>query len=209
MAVNCILLSVHTMKSRKIRQMRKLSRGPELINIWISLLCLAGESGDSGYLYMADDVPYTVETLSIELEYDAGLIAEAITLFLSWKMIALDHGAIRFMSWDKYQNSDNVPPSAKAKRKKTQNIRKQAVKRIGVEPSELSPEDTVSPLGGLGKNLVYLSDAQMGDLLDRMDVNTFDRYIGIVAQQIEMGRTVKNAYNLILRMATEDGVIKK
>lgn len=208
MAVNCILLSVNTMKSRKIRQMRKLSRGPELINIWISLLCLAGESGDSGYLYMADNVPYTVETLSIELEYDAGLIAEAITLFLSWKMIAVDSGVIRLLSWDKYQNSDNVPQSAKAKRKKTQSIRRQAVKRIGVEPGEPSPEDIVSPLGGLGKGVVFLSDSQIGDLLDRMDVNTFDRYIGVVAQQIEMGRTVKNAYNLILRMAKEDGVIQ-
>lgn len=208
MAVNCILLSVSTMKSRKIRQMRKLSHGPELINIWISLLCLAGESGNSGYLYMAEDIPYTVETLSIELEYDAGLIAEAITLFLSWKMIALDHGVIRLMSWDKYQNNDNVPQSAKSKRKKTQNIRKQAVKRIEVEPCNLSNTETISPLGGLGKNLVYLSEEQMGDLLDRMDINTFDRYIGIVAHQIEMGRKVNNAYSLILRMAKEDGIIK-
>lgn len=66
-------------------------------------------------------------------------------------------------------------------------------------------------LGGIGKGVVFLSDEQMGDLLDKLSLEEFDRYVGIVAD-CELGGkpfTKKTHYKAILDMAIKDRKIKK
>ncbi len=66
-------------------------------------------------------------------------------------------------------------------------------------------------LGGKGKGVVFLSDEQMSDLLDRLSLEEFDRYVGIVADCELNGKpfTKKTHYKAILDMAIKDRKIKK
>lgn len=66
-------------------------------------------------------------------------------------------------------------------------------------------------LGGIGKGVVFLSDEQMSDLLDKLSVEEFDRYVGIVADCELNGKpfTKKTHYKAILDMAIKDRKIKK
>ena len=71
------------------------------------------------------------------------------------------------------------------------------------------PESNVTVMGGsLGKGVVFLSQEQMDDLLDRMGIDTFDYYVDKLSRFIiEKKARVKNHYDTILKWWTEDGKI--
>ena len=64
--------------------------------------------------------------------------------------------------------------------------------------------------GDLGKGVVFLSDEQMDDLLDKLSLEEFDYYVGVVADCILSGRPFKRKthYQAILDMAAQDRRIK-
>lgn len=64
--------------------------------------------------------------------------------------------------------------------------------------------------GELGKGVVFLSNEQMDDLLDKLSIEEFDYYVGVVADCILSGRPFKRKthYQAILDMATQDRRVK-
>lgn len=83
----------------------------------------------------------------------------------------------------------------------------------GTENFDFSPElSTVEDakrkmLGGeLGKGVVLLSDKQIKDLLDKLSLEEFNHYVGVVADCILKGKqfTRKTHYRAILDMAEKD-----
>ena len=71
-------------------------------------------------------------------------------------------------------------------------------------------EHTVKVLNGeLGKGVVFISDAQFDDLLDRMDLETFNYYVDKLSNFIiRNGAHVKNHYETILKWWQEDGATR-
>ena len=71
-------------------------------------------------------------------------------------------------------------------------------------------ESAVKAVGGtLGKNVVFLSDAQMEDLLERMDLQSFDYYVDKLSEFIlRNDARVKNHYETILRWYEQDGLVR-
>lgn len=62
-------------------------------------------------------------------------------------------------------------------------------------------------LGGeLGKGVVFLSNAQMDDLLEKLSIEEFNHYVSVVADCIQKGKTYKKKthYQAILEMAIAD-----
>ena len=64
--------------------------------------------------------------------------------------------------------------------------------------------------GNLGKGVVLLSQEQMDDLLDKLSIEEFDHYVGVVADCILKGKPFKRKthYQAILDMAIADRRIK-
>ena len=64
--------------------------------------------------------------------------------------------------------------------------------------------------GELGKGVVMLSQEQMDDLLDKLSLDEFNHYVGVVADCILNGKryTKKTHYQAILDMAAKDRRIK-
>ena len=60
--------------------------------------------------------------------------------------------------------------------------------------------------GSLGKGVVLLSDEQMDDLLDKLSIDEFNKYVGIVADCELSGKpyTKKTHYQAILDMVAKD-----
>ena len=71
-------------------------------------------------------------------------------------------------------------------------------------------EDKLSLIGGkLGKGVVYLTDRQFDDLLDKLGMDAFNRYVERLADFIlEKGAYVKNHYETILKWWEEDRKVK-
>ena len=67
-------------------------------------------------------------------------------------------------------------------------------------------EKAVRMVGGeLGKGVVFLSDDQIGDLLDKLDIDTFDYYVEKLARFIlKNDANVKNHYETILKWWRQD-----
>jgi hypothetical protein len=60
--------------------------------------------------------------------------------------------------------------------------------------------------GNLGKGVVMLSSEQIDDLLEKLSIDEFDYYVGVVAECILSGKkyTRKTHYQAILDMAEKD-----
>ena len=71
-------------------------------------------------------------------------------------------------------------------------------------------ETNVKVVGGeLGKNVVFLSDNQIADLLEQMDIDTFDHYVDKLSSFIiKNDAHVKNHYETILRWWEEDSALR-
>ena len=69
---------------------------------------------------------------------------------------------------------------------------------------------TVNVLGGeLGKGVVFISDAQFSDLLDKMGLDTFDHYVDKLSNFIIQNNAhVKNHYETILKWWQEDAALR-
>ena len=71
-------------------------------------------------------------------------------------------------------------------------------------------ETNVKVVGGaLGKNVVFMSDNQIADLLEMMDLDTFDYYVDKLSSFIiKNDAHVKNHYETILRWWEEDSTLR-
>lgn len=81
----------------------------------------------------------------------------------------------------------------------------------GGDGLDIDDGDKLKQIGGdLGKGVVFLSDNQTGDLLDRMDVDAFDYYVDKLANFIiRNDAKVKNHYETILKWWREDGATRR
>lgn len=68
----------------------------------------------------------------------------------------------------------------------------------------------VNVVGGeLGRNVVFLSEAQIGDLLDKMGMEAFDHYVEKLSNFIiKNGAHVKNHYETILKWWKQDAAVQ-
>ena len=71
-------------------------------------------------------------------------------------------------------------------------------------------EKLVRAVGGsLGKGVVFMSDEQVSDLLDKMGIETFDYYVDKLSNFIiNNGASVKNHYETILKWWREDSKLE-
>ena len=62
----------------------------------------------------------------------------------------------------------------------------------------------------MGGGVVFLSDDQMSDLLDRLSIDEFDYFVGVIRDQELAGKHYKKKthYQAILSMALKDRKIK-
>ena len=81
----------------------------------------------------------------------------------------------------------------------------------GGDGLDIDDGDKLKQIGGdLGKGVVFLSDNQTSDLLDRMDVDAFDYYVDKLANFIiRNDAKVKNHYETILKWWREDGATRR
>lgn len=227
-------------RSRKIKLIENKPDGDTIIVIWIKLMLLAGVINDGGAVYVTPEVPYELEELADELRRPVEIVGKALDMFQRYGMISIDDGFIYLTSWEKYQNVDGLERIREQNRIRKQRQRaKQGdvndMSRDGhvtvtpchdteeeVEedeekefhsfiPAAIKEEAKRKVLGGsLGKGVVLLSDEQMDDLLNKLSLDEFDRYVGIVADMELSGKRYrkKTHYQAILDMAYKDRRIK-
>ncbi len=80
---------------------------------------------------------------------------------------------------------------------------------VGTATATATEEDVLKLVGGsLGKGVVYLTDRQLGDLMDKLGLDAFNRYVDRLATFIiDKNAHVKSHYETILKWYVEDSQV--
>lgn len=235
--VKWIKIYIDMFDKRKIKKIRRLPAGNDILLIWIMLLSMAGKCNAGGMVYITESIPFTEEDLADELGFEVGTIRLAMIAFRELDMISTDDaGFINVNGWEEYQNEDRLSELREYNRLAKQKSRQKQKLLQGVNDKSMtsqSSQDTEEDkekeyhsfihsvgeteeearrryLGGIGRGVVLLSDEQMHDLLDKLSIEEFDRYVGIIADCELGGRHYKKKthYDAILEMAAKDRKVR-
>ena len=64
MELKWIRLNIDMFDNRKIKYIRTMPEGNNIVLIWVMLLTMAGRCNDSGKIYLTESIPYTIPMLA-------------------------------------------------------------------------------------------------------------------------------------------------
>lgn len=134
--------------NRKIRHIRKLPEGNNIVLIWMMLLTMAGRCNANGYIFITENILYNSKRLADELDFDENVIELALGVLEKFGMITRDEDKLLIPGWDEYQNVDGLDKIREQTRKRVAEHRKRQKELIEEEsrpkPSEKCTEEKPS-----------------------------------------------------------------
>ena len=122
--VKWIKLTTDMFDNRKIKAIRKLPEGNNIILIWVMLLSLAGRCNASGMIFLTENIPYTNKMLADELDFEESVICIALNTLEKFGMITRDENLfISVDNWAEYQSVDGMDKIREQTRKRVRNFR--------------------------------------------------------------------------------------
>lgn len=118
--VKWISVAINMFDNRKIKSIRLLSEGNNIVLIWIMLLTIAGRCNADGNVFVTEDIPYTTKVLANELGFKEKIIKNALDTLVQFDMIQMVDGYIHIIGWSEHQNINGM-----AKIREQNRIRKQ------------------------------------------------------------------------------------
>lgn len=105
--VKWIKITTDMFENRKIRHLRKLPDGNNIVLIWVMLLTLAGKCNAGGMIFLTENIPYTPKMLADELDFEENTVALALDALEKFGMIRRD-GFLVIEDWAAHQNADGL-----------------------------------------------------------------------------------------------------
>ena len=128
--VQWIKLYIDILDKWKIKKIRRLPQGNDILLIWVMLLAMAGKCNAGGMIYITESVPFTEEDLADELDFDVNTIRLALKAFEELDMITTtDDGFINVIGWEEYQNADKLA-ELRAKDRERKRLKKAQAKAL-------------------------------------------------------------------------------
>ena len=100
--VKWIHLNVDMFDNRKIRYLRKLPAGNDIVLIWVMVTTFLTRKEHEGILIDSDGVPYTLHRISEELDFDEETVHRAFEYFEYLDMISCDGNVLVVQDWKEY-----------------------------------------------------------------------------------------------------------
>lgn len=138
--VKWIKLHTAMFDNSKIRYIRTLPEGNNMVLIWVMLLSKAGKCNASGFIFLTENIPYTSQMLAAEFGFDLYLIELALATFVKLNMIQLEEHIIKIAGWEEHQNIDGLDRIREQTRKRVAKYRENK-KQL---PCNVTGNDTVT-----------------------------------------------------------------
>ena len=138
--VKWIKLHTAMFDNSKIRYIRTLPEGNNMVLIWVMLLSKAGKCNASGFIFLTENIPYTSQMLAAEFGFDLYLIELALATFVKLNMIQLEEHIIKIAGWEEHQNIDGLDRIREQTRKRVAKYRENQ-KQL---PCNVTSNDTVT-----------------------------------------------------------------
>ena len=102
--VKWVKMSIDMFDNRKIKYLRGLPEGNNIVLIWVMLLTLAGRCNSNGYIFLTENIPYTPAMLANELGFPESTILVAMKALESMGMISRnEENTLLIPGWEEHQ----------------------------------------------------------------------------------------------------------
>ena len=106
--VKWIKITTDMFDNRKIKHLRRLPDGNNIVLIWVMLLTMAGRCNANGMVFLTENIPYTPKMLADELDFEENTVILALQALENLNMIVTDSGFFSIAGWNEYQNIEGM-----------------------------------------------------------------------------------------------------
>lgn len=106
--VKWIKITTDMFDNRKIKHLRRLPDGNNIVLIWVMLLTMAGRCNANGMIFLTENIPYTPKMLADELDFEENTVQLALQALEQLGMIVTDNGFFSISGWEEYQNIEGM-----------------------------------------------------------------------------------------------------
>ena len=106
--VKWIKLTTDMFDNRKVKHLRRLPDGNNIVLIWVMLLTMAGRCNSNGMIFLTENIPYTPKMLADELDFEENTVVLALKSLEQLNMIVTDGGFFTIAGWEEYQNIEGM-----------------------------------------------------------------------------------------------------
>ena len=106
--VKWVKLTTDMFDNRKIKHLRRLPEGNNIVLIWVMLLTMAGRCNSGGMIFLTENIPYTPKMLADELDFEENTVILALQVLEQLDMIVTNNGFFAISGWEEYQNTDRL-----------------------------------------------------------------------------------------------------
>lgn len=106
--VKWIKITLDMFDNRKIKCIRNLPEGNNIVLIWVMLLTMAGKCNSGGMIFLTENIPYTTKTLADELGFDESVVQLALNALEKFNMVTRDENLLLIPGWGEYQNIEGM-----------------------------------------------------------------------------------------------------
>lgn len=117
--VKWIKITTDMFDNRKIKHLRRLPDGNNIVLIWVMLLTMAGRCNSGGLIFLTENIPYTPKMLADELDFEENTVRLALEALEQLGMVVTDNGFFSIAGWEEHQNIEGM-----------ERIREQTRKRV-------------------------------------------------------------------------------
>lgn len=142
--VKWVKLTTDMFDNRKIKHLRRLPEGNNIVLIWVMLLTMAGRCNSGGMIFLTENIPYTAKMLADELDFEENTVTLALTALEQLDMIVTDDGFFSIAGWEEYQNADKLA-ELRAKDRERKRLKRAQTKALLGESKDVHGMSTEVP----------------------------------------------------------------
>jgi predicted phage replisome organizer len=104
-----VKIEVNMFDDTKLKIIDNMENRDSVHYFWTRVLVLAGKINRGGYLYITDNMPYTIKTIAIEFNRSVNEAKTAFKVLKRLEMIQItEDKAFKITNWDKHQNVEGL-----------------------------------------------------------------------------------------------------
>ena len=127
--VKWVKLTTDMFDNRKVKHLRRLPEGNNIVLIWVMLLTMAGRCNSGGMIFLTENIPYTPKMLADELDFEENTVILALQALEQLDMIVTDNGFFSIAGWEEHQSADKLA-EIRAKDRERKRLKREQTKAL-------------------------------------------------------------------------------
>lgn len=180
--VKWVKITTDMFDNRKIKHLRRLPDGNNIVLIWVMLLTMAGRCNAGGKIFLTEDIPYTPKMLADELDFEENTVRLALEALARLNMIVTcPEGFFSIANWEEYQNIEGMDKIREQNR-----ARKQRQRQRSLPERDMSRDSHVTVT-----QCHALEEEEEGDKEKEKEIHSFnqapqsEKFNGFVEKSVE------------------------